>query len=46
MEDTTAFTLLLEEKDLTKPLNPNRIGNEQDLKEGFALHCSRPLANR
>ena len=29
-----------------KPLNPNRIEEHRDLKEGFALHCSGPLASR
>jgi hypothetical protein len=28
-----------------KLLNPNRIGEQQNLKEGFALHYSRPLAS-
>jgi len=28
-----------------KPLNPNRIGEQQHLKEGFALHCSGLLAS-
>src|SRR2546423_294381 len=25
------------------PMNPNHIAGQEDLKEGFALHCSRPL---
>ena len=29
-----------------KPLNTNRIEEHRDLKEGFALHCSRPPASR
>ena len=28
-----------------KLLNPNRVGEPEHLKEGFALHCSRPLAS-
>jgi hypothetical protein len=28
-----------------KPLNPNRLKEYRDLKEGFALHCSGPPAN-
>jgi hypothetical protein len=27
------------------PLIPNHIAGQQDLKEGFALHCSGPLAS-
>jgi hypothetical protein len=32
--------------DLRKALNPNRIEQHRDLKEGFALHCFGLLANR
>ena len=32
--------------DVRKSLNTNRIAEQHDLKEGFAIHCSRPLANR
>jgi hypothetical protein len=28
-----------------KPLNPNRIEEHRDLKEGFALHCFGLLAS-
>jgi hypothetical protein len=28
-----------------EPLNPNRIGEQQHVKEGLAVHCSRPLAS-
>ena len=38
--DDDAFT------HVCKPLNPNRIEEHRDLKEGFALHCFGLLASR
>jgi hypothetical protein len=32
--------------DVRKALNANGIAKPHDLKKGFALHCSRPLATR
>ena len=43
MSDTISTTTL--DRHARKPMIPNRIADGEDLKEHFALDCSRPSAN-